>query len=399
MPDGAVDLNSGDDSPVAAVVDWTAPAPGGPAGEAPSGPDVAPAEPEEQFDVGRWMAESDAQAALAASEAASGAARAASLAAEAALSALSALEVATGALSARMDELEGRVSEAIELSVAGMAGPLADALAARLDLMEQRLGASLDSQVAVTVEAANAWFVRTRNELFGRIDAVGARLAIVPIDPLALPGDPLAPATPFAVASVNIDRDAMWEVLEPISREVQELQGEVAAMGQTVLRVSRDLQALQRAKPAGPEVRIERAQLDALVRSLRAAVSGRPQAPRPPRDTARSSPRPSGQLSEDFGSLAQLMDDPLAPRSPAPRSLARKPDARPVPIARSPRPAAVEVGGTPGPASIPPPRSPPMSSPMSPPMSSPVRAKRPLIKARRAEPRAPGTSPRPEGGG
>jgi len=224
----------------------------------------------------------------------------------------------------RLTELvEARLPEAVD-------GLRADLETLRLELqttLEQATGEmeeerkQLRAQIATTVGAANRWFVRTRDQLYERLDHIAevaddtrsqAEVAATAAAAAAA-GPPPAPASTAAAPAAAMDVEAPdldevsveWDVddgltpvavvpatqpevgvfMAPVRNDIQELQAEVGELRATVDRLER---RMARSKP----VRLEPSQIELIVEAVSLAATTfpsarrRPTAPRPVRTTA-----------------------------------------------------------------------------------------------------------------
>ena len=244
----------------------------------------------------------------------------------------------------RLDRLEERVrqtmdrlTELVEAQLPeAVDGLRADLETLRLELqttLEQARGEmeeerkQLRAQIATTVGAANRWFVRTRDQLYERLDhiaeiaddtrsqaevAASAAAAVGALPPA--PGEAPASAVPASPSSsparqvetpdlddvsveweveggltpVSVARAALPEVgvfMAPVRNDIQQLQAEVGELRATVDRLER---RMARTKP----VRLEASQIELIVEAVSLAATtfpvarSRAAAPRSPRATA-----------------------------------------------------------------------------------------------------------------
>lgn len=190
----------------------------------------------------------------------------------------------------------------------------------------------LRAQIATTVGAANRWFVRTRDELYARLEelsrlaekgmgaapqgapqpapapaggerdeaAGGAELEweveAPPAQeagsrlPAVVPSSALAPVRPVAAG-----REDGGALAESLRGDVQELQVEVAAMGEAVLAVREELEKLRQRMPSRSRtVKLDETQIELIVEAVITALPKAPRAAAPRKKAApAASPAPA----------------------------------------------------------------------------------------------------------
>ncbi|MGH9226193.1 MAG: hypothetical protein ACRD2W_20950 [Acidimicrobiales bacterium] len=192
------------------------------------------------------------------------------------------------------------------------------------DLAQERQ--ELRAQIAKTVGAANKWFVKARDQLIERLDQVAAVAAeasaradeaanaaataataaesasaaapakpveLIKLDRTGQDGDEVlewdveddqgsAPARGMtATVDLAVDGAELDALMEPVRGDIQELQGEISAMGQAVAELRAEVAALTKRVPARPKpVRLDERDIDVIIEAVLVAMT-------PP---ARSSP-------------------------------------------------------------------------------------------------------------
>ncbi|MFN2504114.1 MAG: hypothetical protein ABR540_07780, partial [Acidimicrobiales bacterium] len=83
---------------------------------------------------------------------------------------------------------------------------------------------------------------------------------------------------PQTVISVAVDAPELEALMEPLRRDVQELQGEVAAMGDAVMQLRAEVERLNRKPARSPTARLTPSQIETIAAAVRAALPARARA-------------------------------------------------------------------------------------------------------------------------